>query len=46
MLIKQKGRIKTPWDRLNSTPLTLNFLNINEKGQQQLRDNELYKKTC
>lgn len=32
MHVKQKGRIKTPRDRLNSALLTLNFLNVNEKG--------------
>jgi hypothetical protein len=28
MLIKQKGRVKIPRDRLNNALLTLNFLNI------------------
>lgn len=28
MLIKQKGRLKTPKDRLNKASLTLNFLNV------------------
>lgn len=32
MVIKQKGRIKFPRDTPNSTLLTLNFLNVNEKG--------------
>jgi hypothetical protein len=32
MFIKQKGRMKFPGDRLNSTLIALKFLNINEKG--------------
>ena len=32
MIIKQKGRVKNPRDRLNNTFLTLNFLNVGEKG--------------
>ena len=33
MLIKQKGRVKNPRDRLNNALLTLNFLNVGEKEQ-------------
>ena len=32
MLIKQKGRVKTRRDRLDNALLTLNFLNLGEKG--------------
>lgn len=33
MIIKQKGRVKNPRDRLNNTFLTINFLNVGEKGK-------------
>jgi hypothetical protein len=32
MLIKQKGRVENPRGSLNNALLTLNFLNIGEKG--------------
>ena len=32
MLIKQKGRAKIPKGQLNNVLLTLNFLNVGEKG--------------
>ena len=32
ILIKQKGRMKIPRHRLNNALLTLNFLNVGEKG--------------
>lgn len=32
MFIKQKGGVKTPRERVNNALLTLNFLNVGEKG--------------
>ena len=32
MLIKQKGRVENPRGSLNNALLTLNFLNVGEKG--------------
>ena len=41
MLIKQKGRVKTPSDRLNNALLALNSLMLVKKEQEQLRDTGL-----
>lgn len=41
MRIKQKGRVKTPSDRLNNALLALNSLMLVKKEQEQLRDTGL-----
>jgi hypothetical protein len=45
MLIKPKGRIKTPRDRLNSTFVNFKFLNVNEK-RATAAETLGYRKNC
>lgn len=45
MLIKQKGRTKTPRDALNNALLTLRFLNIDEKGSGEAERHRVIGKT-